>query len=185
MIGRSDSLPTNNYLVVGNLPTMQKITISAWVYPVHVATWGKIICKSWTTNNSPFQIFSLDANGAATKSVRFHVGLSQAYTSAATANNIMPQNEWTFLTGTYDGTSIRLYVNGAMTDETQFNNQAALPQVPANNQPWTIGSWNLSAAESFSGKVDEVRICRGAFSSDFIKLSYENQRPGNTMVTFK
>jgi hypothetical protein len=184
MIAQADSIPANNYLVLGNLPTPQNVTISAWVYPVRVATNGKIVCKPWTNYNNPYQIYSLEANGAAAQSVRFHVGLSPASTAYATGNNMMPQNAWTYLAGTYDGTSIRLYVNGAMTDETQFNNQPG-PKVPANNQPWTIGSWGLAAGESFCGKVDEVRICRGALGADFIKLSFENQRPGNTMVTFK
>jgi hypothetical protein len=187
MIAQADSLPTNGYLVAGNLPTPQQVTISAWVYPVKVATNGKIICKSWSNYNTPYQIYSLEANGGTATSVQFHVGLSSAYSLYVVGNNAMPQNAWTYLTGTYDGTTLRLFVNGTEVNTTPVGTLPAPPppQVPTNNQPWTIGSWNLATGEYFSGKIDEVRICSGAFGPDFIKLSYESQRPGSAMVTFK
>jgi len=183
VISSADSLTTNSFLLAGNLPTPQQVTISAWVYPVSVSSNGKIICKPWTSYTSPFQIYSLELPPVNTTSAQFHVGLSGQYSFYAASNNTLPLNTWTHLTGTYDGSALRLYVNGSQISSTQISPVPA-PSVPTNNQSWTIGSWDLTTGEFFSGKLDEVRICRGAFSSDYIKLSYENQKPGSSLVTF-
>jgi len=184
IISHADSLPNNSFLLAGNVPTPQQITISAWVYPVRVTANAKIVCKPWTSYTTPYQIYSLELPAVNTTSVQFHVGLSPTYTFYAASDNTLPVNAWTHLSGTYDGTTARLYVNGVMISSIQIT-PSPIPPVPSNNQSWTIGSWDLITGESFSGKLDEVRICRGAFASDFIKLSYENERLGSTMVTFK
>jgi Concanavalin A-like lectin/glucanases superfamily/Domain of unknown function (DUF2341) len=184
VISRADSLPSSSFLLAGNLPTPQQVTISAWVYPVRVTANAKIVCKPWTSYTTPYQIYSLEVPPVTTTTAQFHVGLSSTYSFYVTGDNMLPLNVWTHLTGTYDGTTMRLYVNGVMASSTQISPLPA-PSVPTNNQSWTIGSWDLTTGEYFSGKIDEVRICKGAFGSDFIKLSYENQRQGSTMVTFK
>ncbi len=184
VIGTADSLANNNYLNAGILPAMQTVSISAWVNPVTVPPWAKIICKPWGTYNDPFQIFSLEVAGAPDSAVQFHVGLSQPFSAYVVNKDSLKSGTWTHLVGTYDGMETRLYVNGAPAGTYTWTNSPA-PAVPSNQQPWTIGGWSQNVVECLPGKIDEARISRGVWSPDYINLSYQNQRPGSAVLQFK
>jgi hypothetical protein len=60
-------------------------------------------------------------------------------------------NTWVHFAGTYDGTSIRLFLNGTQVAS------AAVASLPNGNEEWRIGRrWD--GADYFKGKLDEVRI---------------------------
>lgn len=184
IIAGADSLSNNNYLSVGVLPSMQQVSMSAWVNPTVLTPWAKIICKSWNTYASPYQIFSLQLSAPKDTAIEFHVGVSGQYSGYATSVDSLAVKTWTHVAGTYDGVAMRLYVNGVLADSYTWPNNNA-PSVPTNQQAWTIGSWGQMANESFTGKIDEARIYNGVWSADYIKLSYENQRQGSTVLRFK
>ncbi len=69
----------------------------------------------------------------------------------------MPVKSWTYLCGTFDGTKIRLYANGAPVDSALYSGAATV------DTSWNLGIGN--AADSsfqvpFKGKIDGVRISR-------------------------
>ncbi len=82
--------------------------------------------------------------------------------------------EWNYVTGIYDGTQIRLGVNGQEGQPYAYN-QA----ISVNNYPFTIG--RLSAADyDTQASIDEVRISSVARSFGWIATEYANQYdPGN------
>ena len=65
----------------------------------------------------------------------------------------MPLNTWTHLAATYDGSTVRLYVNGALVDE-QSRDRAAWPHRPGR---CGIGG-NAIWGEYVQGVIDEVRV---------------------------
>ena len=70
---------------------------------------------------------------------------------------------------------------------TQYDNSdEALKTFKDFNVPMTLGATNDRGTVStfLQGALDEVRISFGPRSADWVKLSYENQRPGQTLVTF-
>lgn len=87
-------------------------------------------------------------------------------------------DRWYFLSATYDGDRIRLYVNGEPVDSTL-----------------TIGVDSYSSPDSllfggrvdefFKGVMDEVRIEKNARSAEWIKLCYLNQQPKSQIIKFK
>ena len=71
----------------------------------------------------------------------------EAYgTSSLTAN------AWTHLAATYDGTTLRLFVNG-----TQVSSIARSGAIATSGGPLTIGGDPIYP-QYFSGRIDEVRI---------------------------
>jgi hypothetical protein len=184
VIAEADSLSGDRYLSAGLLPTVQQISMSAWVNPTVRAPWAKVICKSWGNYNGPYQVFSLEVSGPKDSAIQFHVGLTNQFSAYAVSNDSLLGRTWTHLAGTYDGSFIRLYVNGALAGEYSWVN-GPVPPVPSVPVPWTIGGWGQQAGESFTGKIDEARIYRGVWSPDYLKLSYENQRPGSAVLQFK
>src|SRR6185503_17145029 len=70
----------------------------------------------------------------------------------------IPVNAWTHLAQTYDGATIRLYVNGTLV--------ASVPRTGAletNNSPLSIGGTN-AYGEYFQGRIDDVRVYDRALS---------------------
>ncbi len=49
-----------------------------------------------------------------------------------------------------------------------------------------FGNWeDLPRSHWFQGDLDEVRVTRAAWSDAFIRLVFENQKPGSTLVSRK
>lgn len=75
-------------------------------------------------------------------------------TGALVGGGLVPTNQWAHVAATYDGLSIRTYVNGMQTSETSFPNGPI--RVPASAL-LTIGA-RAAGADYLAGRVDEVRI---------------------------
>ena len=73
-------------------------------------------------------------------------------TIVCTGTSNLPLNTWTHLAGTYDGSVMRLYVNGIQAGTFSVSGNMA-----TSNSPLRIGGNNVWP-EFFSGKIDEIRI---------------------------
>ncbi|MEP7127597.1 MAG: LamG domain-containing protein, partial [Chitinophagales bacterium] len=62
-------------------------------------------------------------------------------------------NQWYHIAGTYDGSSVKYYVDGCLVIELPFSGNLF-----QNNLQTAIGAQNASQSEQFIGKMDEVRI---------------------------
>ena len=78
-----------------------------------------------------------------------------AFTEAPSA--ISP-NAWTHIAQTYDGSTIRLYVNGALV-----RSLAQTGALETNSSPLSIGGTN-AYGEFFEGHIDDVRVYDRALS---------------------
>ncbi|MBD3391516.1 MAG: DUF2341 domain-containing protein [Chitinivibrionales bacterium] len=86
---------------------------------------------------------------------------------------------WYHLAGTFDGTTQILYINGAPVDSNAHESG-----IRSSASSLRIGSAaNTAWANVADGIIDELRIAGGARSAPWIKLEYENQRPGGRLVT--
>ncbi|HET7484086.1 MAG TPA: LamG domain-containing protein, partial [Solirubrobacterales bacterium] len=69
--------------------------------------------------------------------------------------------------GTYDGTTQRLYINGA-----EVANAPLTGAITTNTNAFDIGSWN-EGSEDFNGTIDEVAVYAGALSAARVGAHYE------------
>ena len=100
-----------------------------------------------------------------------YLATAQAPTSTAGATaDFAVDGAWHFLTMTYDGSSLKLYVDGRLKTSTPYKEK-----VMTNPFPLIIG-------DGFQGEIDEVSIYDRALSDSQVQDSYENFRQGSTAV---
>jgi hypothetical protein len=146
--GTSDwvTVPHNNAL---NLTS--GMTLEAWVLPSVLGDWRTVLLKEGTGGHT----FALYAEGAGAPGAHL-----QANTDVISAGTVpLVAGIWTHLAATYDGTKLRLYVNGTLTATTPAT---GLPIVSAG--PLRIGG-NAIWGEFFAGVIDEVRIYSRALTA--------------------
>ena len=121
------------------------MTLEAWVDPSTVdATWRDVIYKA----NDNFYLEATSTNGSAPDG-----GLIAGGTYAdAFGTAKLTANTWAFLTETYDGATLRLYVNG-----TQVAATAHTGAITTSTNPLQIGGDSLYG-QFFAGLIDNVRI---------------------------
>lgn len=94
--------------------------------------------------------------------------------SLAESDAAIAARTWYHVVGTYDGTTIRLYVNGILQSTTGSMSSASY--VPDENAIGSAG--NTTTNNNWDGKIDEVRIYDKALSPEEVLYLYRN--PGGT-----
>jgi Concanavalin A-like lectin/glucanases superfamily/Domain of unknown function (DUF1929)/Bacterial Ig domain/Purple acid Phosphatase, N-terminal domain len=134
------------------------MTVEAWVRPAANSGWRSVLTKERGGGLS----YALYGYAGASKppGVYGNTGGSDAGASAGSA---LPLSTWTHLAGTFDGSTLRMYVNGA-----QVATQALSGSLVSSTAPLRIGG-NSVWGEYFSGLVDDVRIYNRALSGTEIQ----------------
>jgi hypothetical protein len=129
------------------------MTLEAWVRPTALgATWRCVIFKERPGGI----VYSLYANEDTAKPI------GQVYVAGeqnALGSVTLPLNAWTHLAVTFDGTTLRLYVNGALA-----GSKAVTGSMAASTGVLRIGG-NAIWPEFFAGLIDEVRVYNRALSA--------------------
>ena len=123
------------------------ITLEAWCYAIKSSGIQNVINKSSGSINNGY-IFPRTDNGWNNAVIYLHVAggwqtLSAPYPS---------RNAWHHLAATYDGATMKLYIDGVLA--------ASRPQtgtITMNTNPLVIGN-QTGTAEYFGGYADEIRI---------------------------
>ena len=80
--------------------------------------------------------------------------------------------------GTWDGANIRIYVDGVLKGTTAFSGTLRTGQT---NKAY-IGRGENAAPLYFPGSIDEVRLSPVARSLDWIRTTWENQKPSSAFL---
>ena len=127
------------------------MTLSAWIRPTSSQSgWRTVIQRQ---AEAYFLTASSDAPGRPAGGGTLGGGVP--YLIGPTAN---PVNAWTHLALTYDGSTLRLYVNGTLA-----GSRAATGAIQTTTNPLWIGG-NTPYGEYFQGLIDEVRVYNRALS---------------------
>ncbi|MFN6073988.1 MAG: LamG-like jellyroll fold domain-containing protein, partial [Fluviicola sp.] len=133
-------LPTlNNYYNGQN-----DVTIEAWVYTNSSSSLQTIVGNY----EGPNMTFLLRLDGLTPV---FYV--NNGIFNAVTGSTTLSQNTWYHIAGTWDGSEIKVYVNGVL-DGTEV----CVGNFVATTEPFKIGGGLANGTEYFSGKIHGVRF---------------------------
>jgi hypothetical protein len=141
---------TNGVIAFGDVFDLQSFTIELWVRPAPpLSEYRHLVSKrQMDTNGSQgYGIYDHADTG-----LKFEVVRDSQY-SAVSTKNYLPR-AWNHLVGTFDGTSVRFFVNG-----DEVNPASVKPLTLANiDGPFLIGAVNAAGVGAFDGTLDEVAI---------------------------
>jgi len=127
------------------------MTLEAWVNPSNVSGWKTVILKE-TSNDLAYALYASEG----TRPVTVATVSTKVYDYGVSA---LPLNSWTHLSATYDGSTMRLFVNGS-----QVATAAATGLITNSTGPLKLGG-NAVWGEFFAGIIDDVRVYNRALSA--------------------
>ena len=157
---------TDDYVTVGdatNLNPDTAITISAWVKWAIDPTTGNSRAQIISKNgDSQYQLQHNDGNTA----FEFALGTSSGRESVVTSTT-PSQNVWYFVAGTYDGQTMKLYVDGSLDNSASWSGYIT----PSAND-LDIGRRSVENDRNFNGIIDEVSMWNRALDAMEINTLY-------------
>ena len=130
------------------------MTLEAWVNPASASSAFRTIILKERTGQLVYALYSSTGNGRPDSEAT--IGGSNRTLAATSA---LPTGTWTHLASTYDGATLRLYVNGI-----QVSQLAVSGSITTSTGALRIGG-NAIWGEYFSGLIDEVRIYNRALTA--------------------
>jgi len=177
VIGKGLVFPRNYfaYLSAPDAPSLrvQTFTFAAWFrrLPNSSALFPTITAKqNWSEGKG--YIFGFVYHDSLSMVTRFLSGSSS--NDYSTSYEDSASEEWVHVTGSYDGTTIKMYRNGALV----ASEDVGAVEILHDATPVQLG-------RAFKGALDQVSIAREARSADWIRLMYENQRTNQKLMTFQ
>ncbi len=152
------------------------ITVSCWV-KFNSFSANHQLCVSKQVTAAGANSYTIGILGTTNKPV-FVVA-----TSAGTESNVqgaaLSTGTWYLMTGTYDGTNMKLYVN----DVAPVSSAPAIVVGYSATFNLAIGAEAQASAWWVNGIVDEARVSASARSADWIAAEYNNQNAPSTFYT--
>jgi hypothetical protein len=141
-------IPHTSDLLLSN-----SFTLSAWIYPLGFRTnyWENTIVSKETNASG----FALNVGGNGQGRIVIY---SDGWKEAVAPVGSVVLNRWQHIVGTYDGTSIKFYVDGILKATTQVGALATF------TGSLYIGETSAWGGREFNGGIDEVQIWSKALS---------------------
>ena len=152
----------------------KQFSISFWMQSTTIEPYGHIVSHSNRAQTSGWQ-FDVSRSGgdgqpgSEVATLRFGVFNTNG-TLFSPAQIQIPTEKFTLITGTFDGSRVRLYMDGLLVGETEFLGEYnADPGLPLR-----IGSpAYCSSCNRWSGIIDELRIYDRTLGEDEIKQLFD------------
>jgi hypothetical protein len=144
---------TSDYIQLNTSFSHTNHTIAAWVYVNDTAT-NKVVFDSRDASDDGILL-----NINSDEEIRYSVNANDV---DSTTINV---NEWVYVTGTYDGTTQRLYIDGSQ------KNSATTSQTINTTTDARIGRFSYQSSFPFNGNLANVAIWNRALTSDEINTA--------------
>ena len=166
-IGRALVFNGTNALVsipdANSLDLTGAMTLEAWVFPTTTGGWRDVIYKGQN------DLYFLEGSSWAGNAPA--MGGTFSPIPLYSGSGALPLNTWSHLAATYDGATLRLFVNGA-----QVASRAQTGPIQISTGPLSIGGDALYG-QYFAGSIDEVRVYNRALGAAEIQADMSRAVP--------
>ena len=155
-----------------NGPNLSRVSLSAWfkrngdqnnyngVFGIRNAGGAPHYGISWD--------IAFQSSPSSTQKIQWRVGNGSDAYKLINSNSAIPDNTWTNIIGTIDGTSVLMYINGVLQTETEtFSGTLLAPSKPIN-----IGKQANTDNHYFKGDIGPCQIYNRALSAQEVKQNY-------------
>lgn len=148
---------TSTYASVTNSPTLTPsaaMTIEAWIKPSSFGnnSWENVIVSKddWVSGSNGYSL-RCGGNGI----LSFNIGTIGNWQEAVSATGGLTLNVWQHVAGSYDGTTVRVYINGVEAGTTSYTGS-----INPSTFDLTFGrtTYTAGGGRYFTGEIDEVRL---------------------------
>jgi RHS repeat-associated protein len=171
--GNGAVLNGSGYFDAGNQPSVLPThtgTMSAWVNSIPFSNYVIPIGNGDTSGFPEYgAMITIGSNGA-NGSVAFRVDGPSWIDGNGVSGNTLMVDQWYYLTASWDGSNVNLYVNGALVSTTGQSVDAA-------------PCCDLKLGWGLTGSIEEARVSGIARSADWIAAEYNNQSSSSTFFT--
>ena len=153
-----------------NLQITDSITIEAWIYPTSWAIspfQGTIFCKhSWSVGGEKGYVFRAGGSGQ----LSFNLagvdsnGAILSWQDLVSPVNTLSLNTWTHVAGTFDGDSMRLFVNGVQITSKYMHGSIVISD-SFNAKIGKICDTGVGQTRYWIGNLDEIRVWHRALGA--------------------
>lgn len=149
-----------------DLSLKNTISVEAWINPQRMKVWQRIIAKT-PYPDTDYSMFFGDKNN-----IGFSVKMGKINRTVYSPKNTLRVGTWTHIVGTYDGSRMRIYLNGK-----QVNSIVVRGKINAHNGALRIGG--DPKGDNFKGIIDEVCIYDKALTAQEVlaRFRVKEQEP--------
>jgi parallel beta-helix repeat protein len=156
---------------VGIFNTSKAFTVSAWFYRVGAGAGGASGVFAQDDYSGNYDGFHISADSTVRCVGYIGSGSTAVYTDSGSINN----NEWYHATCVYNGTEMKVYLNGEKEDE----NDVDISNTDVNTRPIAIGKLYSTPGHTnyvFNGTIDEVMVWNRTLTADEVLSLYNATR---------
>ena len=175
---------TDDSVNFGSLPPIQNFSFEAWVNPSSAV--DDSLSQELIVGQASFggqMVVRPGTNGGMRVVVQYRDTLN-SFAQLSSGVDI-PLNRWSHLNGTYDGATLKLYINGLLNAQSNPVNTT----VQTCNTPYFIGGFQSATDcngvtnppfQFFNGLIDEAAVYNRALTAAEVRANYE---AGNALST--
>lgn len=150
-------------------------TVEGWCKPTNFSDWRTLVGKGHNTQRN-YELRCDQTTGRPT--VTFTQGVSTF--KAVTGTGAISTSVFSYLVGSWDGTTLKLYVNGSSVG-TPLAVSGSADNV---TDDMVIGAITVGGTnDPFVGPLDEIRLSNTARSTSYITATYNNINSPSTFYT--
>ena len=151
------------------------LTVEAWIKPATLSGDHPIVEKyDYVSGKGGYIIRQRDNN-------LFFDVLSGTSDNLVFANGVLAVGNWYYVVGTFDGSTLKIYVNGQLINQAAWSG-TNLPS-SASLKLGTRGNDGPTGGGFFNGVIDEVRVSSVARSASYIATQYSSQSNPSAFCT--